>query len=142
MVWLIAHLPGFVVRKRNEFSSSRAQEIDLVVWNEQVPGGFPSFGSKVLIECKNTGDRVDSSDVAWFYWKMRFGDVSDGILATSLGITGDVERLTAAREIVALANAEGRHIMVLELDAIAAVRTREDLRDLLIDCQLGLATRS
>lgn len=142
MVWLIAHLPGFVVRKRDEFSHSHAQEIDLAVWNDQLPGGFPSIGSKVLIECKNTGRRVDASDVGWFYWKMRFGDVSDGILATSAGITGDQRLLTAAREIVALANAEGRHIMVVELDALAAIRTRQELRDLLIDCQLGLATRS
>jgi len=142
MTWLLAHLPGFSVRKRDTYSASRSQEIDLAIWNDQLPGGFPSFGSRVLVECKNTAERIDSSDVAWFYWKMRLGGVSDGILATSRGITGDVRRLTAAQEIVALANAEERRIMVIDLDGIELLTSREDLRDLLIDSQLGLVTRS
>jgi Restriction endonuclease len=142
MTWLIAYLPGFVVKRRNAWSSSGAQEVDLVVWNEQHPGGFPSFSSKMLIECKNTADPVDSRDVAWFYWKMRLGGVNDGILAAANGITGDVDRQTAAREIVALANAEERHIMVVDLASIASLTSREALRGLLIDRQLGLVTRS
>lgn len=142
MIWLIAHLPGFVVRQRNIWSTSGAQEIDLVVWNEQLTGGFPSFGSKMLIECKNTDSRVDSSDVAWFYWKMRLGDVKDGIMVAANGVTGDAARQTAAHEIVALANADERHIMVVALGDIDGITSREDLRGLLIDRQLGLATRS
>lgn len=142
MTWLIAHLPGFVVRQRNVLSASRAQELDLVVWNEQHADGFAGFGYKVLIECKNTGGKVESSDVAWFDWKMRLGGVSEGILVAAHGITGDRQLRTAAQEILTLANVEKRRIMILELDEIAQLSCRQDLRDLLIDRQLDLTTRS
>jgi len=142
MSWLIAHLPGFVVRQRNVWSASRAQEVDLVVWNEQHPAGFASFGNKILVECKNTGYKVDSSDVAWFDWKLRLGGVDEGILVAARGITGDPQLRTAAHDIIMLANVEKRHIMVVQLDDIARLTCTEDLRNLLIDSQLGLATRS
>jgi len=72
---------------------------------------------------------------------MRIGGVSDGILPTAHGITGDARRLSAARRL-ALANAEERRIMVVDLDGIERLTSRQDLRDLLIDSQLGLVTRS
>lgn len=142
MTWLIAHLPGFVVRQRNAWSASRAQEVDLVVWNEQHADGFAGFGYKILVECKNTGGKVESSDVAWFDWKMRLGGVSEGILVAANGITGDPQLRTAAQDILSHANAESRRIMVMELEDIAQLTSRLDLRNLLIDRQMGLTTRS
>lgn len=142
MLWLVAHVPGFVVRQRNVWSASRAQEVDLLVWNEQHAEGFASFGNKILVECKNTGSKVDASDVAWFDWKMRLGGVTDGILVAAHGITGEAQQQNAAQEILTHAHVDGRRILVVQLDQIAQVSSREDLRNLLIDRLLALATRS
>ncbi|MBF4763382.1 restriction endonuclease [Nocardioides islandensis] len=140
--WLLAHIPGFVVQSSNDWSASGSQEIDLIIWNEQVPGGFPSFGDTVFVECKNTVDPVTARDVAWFDWKMRLANASHGILVTRSGITGDPQSRTAANDIVSLANSEGRRIMVIELSQIEALTSSAEVRQLLVEAVMRTVTRS
>ena len=136
MVWLLPHLPGFRVRAKDVFSSDHSQEIDILVWNEKIQdGGLPSFGEKLIVECKNWNRRVDSSDVAWFYWKMRVGGVREGILVAAKGVTGVRERRTSAQAILTAANGENPsvRILVITLAEIEKFTSSVDLRDLLID---------
>lgn len=142
LCWLLPHVPGFRVHAVDMFSADHAQEIDLLLWNEQQAGGFPSFREKIIAECKNWTRPVDSSDVAWFDWKMRLGGVSEGILLAASGITGDPLRRSAAEGILAAANAEQRRILVVTLDEVAALTSRQDLRDLLIGKVLNLTARA
>ncbi len=135
MVWLLPHIEGFRVTKTDIFATGRAQEVDIVIWNEKLPGGFPSFGEKVIVECKNWEQPVDSSDVAWFYWKMRFGGVRQGILVAAAGITGEGARRSHAQSIITLANMEepSIRILVMTLSDIEQLTSREGLRNLIID---------
>ncbi len=144
LTWLLAHLPGVTVRLRNHYSADRAQEIDLTIWNEQHPGGCAFMGPRVIAECKNWQGPVDSSDVAWFQWKMRLGGVDDGILLAANGITTDATRRSFAASIVTESNAgePPRRIYVLTLNELAALSSTEDLRDLLIEKSCRLAARN
>ena len=104
-----------------------------MLWNSQDPAGFPSFPDTLVVECKNWDEPVDSSHVAWFDWKLRLGGTTLGILVAAEGITGDSGRNSQAWTIVQAANMDGRRILVVSLDDIAALESRSDLRDLLID---------
>jgi Restriction endonuclease len=139
-IWLLPHLPGFRVRIVDFFSADHAQEIDLLIWNEQMQGGFPSFGEKIIVECKNWERPVDSSDIAWFYWKMRLGGVREGILIAANGVTGEMKRRRAAQGILTAANADdpARKIFVVTLSEIAGLTSYTELRELLIDKSLKL----
>jgi hypothetical protein len=93
LVWLLPYLPGFTATNVNMYNFGRAYETDVVLWNDQVPGGFPSFGDSLIVECKNWDSRVTSSDVAWFDWKLRLGGAREGILVAAKGVTGNPERV-------------------------------------------------
>lgn len=141
MCWLIPHIPGFEARLLNEYSADHAQEIDVVFWNYAHGDGFPTFGSSVIGECKNWTRPVDSSDVAWFDWKMRLGGVSHGILIAANGVTIDKDRRGYATSILTSAVAEERSMIVLTLDEIEKIGSTTDLRNLIIDKLLGLSIR-
>lgn len=141
--WLIAHVPGFRVVKVDKFSDDHSQEIDVLLWNEQIDRiGFPQFGSTILVECKNWTRRVDSSDVAWFDWKMRLAGASEGILVAASGVTGDRGRREFAQAILSAANSQQRRILVLTLEEIADLTSRHDLRELLIGKVMDLVAGS
>ncbi len=143
--WLLSHLPGFSARTSNFFSHDGAQELDVLFWNERLPGGFANFGSTLMVECKNWGGRVDSSDVAWFDWKLRLGNVSEGILIAANGITTSHDRRGSAAGILIAANGDQpnpRKIIVVTLEEIEAIKSTDDLRDLLIYKQMALAGRN
>lgn len=132
LTWLLPHVFGFTVINTNVFNAAGSAEVDAIVWNDQLPGGFPSFSDSLLVECKNWERPVDSSDVAWFDWKLRLGGASTGILVAANGITGDADRRSAAWSIVQMANVDGRRIVVVTLAELAALTSTADLRLLLI----------
>lgn len=142
MVWLLSHLPGMTARRTNTFSLDGAQEIDVSFWNDEHPEGFPGATTgRILGECKNWQRPVDSSDVAWFAWKLRLASVSHGVLFAANGITMDGQRRHYAVGVLTRALEEDRTILVLTLDDIAAVSSTADLRSLLIDKQLALGAQ-
>jgi hypothetical protein len=142
VTWLLPHIPGFRATRVNLFSAGQASEIDVVLWNFQDPAGFPSFPDTLMVECKNWDDPVDSSHVAWFDWKLRLGGAKLGILVAASGITGNAERKSQAWSIIQAANMDGRRILVVSLDDIAALGSRSDLRDLVIEKTSLLAGRA
>ncbi|GAA4472450.1 restriction endonuclease [Phytohabitans houttuyneae] len=142
LCWLLPHIPGFRAHTVNQFSADHSQEIDMLIWNERHPTGFPSFREKIMVECKNWIRKVDSSDVAWFDWKMRLGGVTEGLLVAANGITGDSSRRHDAESILAHANAEQRRILVITLEEIGAITSRYNLRELLIEKVMGLSARA
>jgi hypothetical protein len=133
---------------RNQFSLDGSQEIDLTLFNTNLgidagSDGFPMESNAVLlVECKNWSKLADSSDVAWFDWKMRLGGVNHGVMLSAKGVTGDVSRRSAAQNIISRAVGEGRFIYVITLDEIALLASAEDLRNLLITKRVGMAAGS
>lgn len=134
LTWLLPTIPGFSVRHVNRWTTGGASEVDLSVFNFQHAAGFASFPDSILVECKNRSKRMTSDDVAWFDWKMQLGGVELGIIVTAIGITGNVARKTAAWSIVGKANmaAPKRRILVVTLEEIAGLGSKDALRELLI----------
>lgn len=144
LAWLLSYLPGFRADRANLYSEDGAQEVDLFFWNEQWRDGFPNFGAQIMCECKNWDRPVDSSDVAWFDWKMRLGGITEGVLFAASGITTRRYRREAAVGILTAANADSpaRKIHVITLDDVERLSTTHDLRNLIIEKSMGLAARS
>lgn len=138
-IWLFSHIPGFRVMKSNTFSEDGASEVDVAIWNEGRDEGLPSFGSTILVECKNRNRALRSQDVAWFDWKLRLGAIRYGILVASQGITGEMVNRNAASSIVSHANVDKRTILVLTMDDLGGISSTMDLRDLLIEKRMNVA---
>lgn len=132
VAWLISHISGMKVMFKNTFSFGRASEIDLTVWNEQHEAGFKSFSDVILVECKNWAKAVGAAEVAWFDWKLQLGGATHGLLVTANGITGKADERQFAYQIIQQARTSGRTIAVLALKEIAALDSKEALRDLII----------
>jgi len=141
-VWLFSQLPGLQVRSTNRFSHDGSQEIDVIAYNSGVANvdeGFPmKNNTMLLLECKNWTKKADSSDVAWFDWKMKLGGVEHGVMISAQGITGDQKRRTFAAAIVAKALTEKRFIYIVTLSELEALSSIQDLRELLIDKRIGM----
>jgi hypothetical protein len=139
--WLFDQIPGFSVRFRNTFSHDDSQEVDLAIWNDRHKSGFPSFGDRVLVECKNWEARVGSAQLAWFAWKLSKGNATDGFLIAANGITGDPARVADAWHVLQWANSFERRIVLLTLDDIDRLRTTQQLvrlaQDRLLAASLG-----
>lgn len=143
MAWLLSHLPGVAAMDSKSFSGDGSQEVDMTFWNELQPDGFPEATTGTIFgECKNWQRRVDSSDIAWFDWKMRLGGVHCGVLFAANGITMDANRLNYSVQILTKAHQEGRTIYVLQLDEIEGLTSTGDLRTLLIRKKLGLTAQA
>lgn len=129
--WLLPHVGGFRVMSANVYSHDGSQEVDLVVWNELQASNFPSFGQSVLVEAKNWERKVDSSETAWFNWKLRRGNAAVGILVAANGVTGDANRRADAYGIMYASNADGHSILLICLEEIEALTSTGDLEELL-----------
>lgn len=131
LCWLLTHINGVEVVLANQYSADGSQEIDLTVWNSRIEPVMQSFETNFVAECKNWARRVDSSDVAWFDWKMRLGNAHDGVLLAANGVTTEPQRRTDAAAIIDHANADGRRIYVITLDEVAALSSTADLLEML-----------
>jgi hypothetical protein len=142
-VWLFAHVQGLTIQSRNQFSLDGSQEIDVVLFNSNIANpevGFPMESDTVLlVECKNWSKKADSSDVAWFDWKMRLGGVRHGVMLSAQGITGHARRRSAAHGILMSALREGRFIYIVTLDDLENVACAADIRNMIIGKRVQLA---
>ena len=120
-------VPGIALTHRNELNVFDTEEIDVALWNDAAPDGFPFLPSLILVECKNWSQRVSSGEVAWFLTKLRNRGLDFGILISPRGITGDSQDLTAAHSIVAGALAERRRLLVLTSDELQALADTQNL---------------
>jgi hypothetical protein len=57
-------IDGIVHTERNVFSYGRAQEIDILFFNDRLPGGLDFLPHVIVVECKNWSDAVSSAEVA------------------------------------------------------------------------------
>ncbi len=134
-------IPGVELGARNALSVFENEELDVAMRNLKDRDGLPSVGSTFLVECKNWSRPVGSIEICWFATKLRRAGLGFGVLVSTAGITGEHERLTAARFEVAAALAEGQQLVVLTLDELDWVRSGEQLAQLLLEKQSQLITR-
>jgi hypothetical protein len=121
---------GFAAEKvKNRFQS---QEVDIAFWNDQHPHGLKQFEAQLLIECKNWSAPVTAMEVCWFLCKLERRALEFGVLVALHGITGaGTEDWTAAHEIAGYYQSKGIRLAVLTRRELEALRSTDDLVNLL-----------
>lgn len=126
-------LPGVEVIGRDVLNIAGSCEIDIVLYNDKDPAGLRPLPHFVLIESKNRSDPVDCSAVEVFLAKIRKRHLRFGILVAAQGVTGDPDRLTAARDIIRQAFlSEEIMLIVMTRAELEALHSVEDTRRLVI----------
>ena len=130
--YLLCELPGIVVR-RNTRDPMRSKEIDITVANAHEARWLKLYPTAFLVECKNWDEPVAAKVVADFILKLEESFVAAGILVVANGITGNANSRTSAYQRIAMAQQQGRRVIVITMDQIKAVQTTEDFEALLRD---------
>ena len=87
-----------------------------------------SLEKYIIVECKNTGDKVDAKAVRDFASKVIQTSCNSGILITKKGISGDVEKEAARDARLAILKVHQRHgiiIVPLNLEQMKRVISKE-----------------
>ena len=123
MFGAVPGLDHLTVRKRNLKNTG---EIDVAF---QVRSGCPleSFGSVLLIECKNQGAKLSPLQVLSFARKLRDAHLPGGVMVTLSPVSGSDDDLTGARSELDTARKDGTVIVVLERAELEAVASGEHL---------------
>lgn len=135
LCYFLEKLPGIKVR-RNSVDRFNSAEIDISVANAQTARWMNAFPPLFMVECKNWDDPVDSKAVSAFSVKLTERYASLGIIAAANGITGNQRDLSSAYHRIAMAQQDGRRILVITLEQLKLVRTTQDFEDLLCESLL------
>ena len=130
--YLLCELPGIVVR-RNTRDPMRSKEIDITVANAHEARWLKLYPTAFLVECKNWDEPVAAKVVADFILKLEESFVAAGVLVAANGITGNANSRTSAYQRIAMAQQQGRRVIVITMEQIKAVQTTEDFEALLRD---------
>jgi restriction endonuclease len=134
-------IPGVSCLMQDQRNSFASEEIDLLFANVRHEEGLSRFETEVLVEAKNWSSKVGAMEINWFATKMRRRNRRTGVLVAAKDVTGDNERLTAARLELVLASNEGREVVVLTRTELEAVSTGERLAKLLLKKRDHLTAR-
>jgi hypothetical protein len=130
--YLLCELPGIAVR-RNTRDPMHSKEIDITVANAHEARWLNLYPPAFLVECKNWDKPLAAKVVADFILKLEESFVAAGILVAANGITGDVRSQTSAYQRIAMAQQQGRRVIVITMEQIKAVQTTDDFAALLRD---------
>lgn len=123
--YLFNCIPGFSVSSTNRQHVLDLHEIDIAMWNDQVPTGLKSLPDVVFVEAKNWSTAVDANAIRAFDSKLNQQGVRFGVLIAANGITGDAADRTAGHGVIATALTQGRRIIVItrmEIEALTSTR--------------------
>ena len=139
--YVFNQIPGISISMRNKMNAFQTEEIDVALWNDEHQDGLFFLPNIILVECKNWSHAVGSGEVNWFDSKLRNRGLNFGVLVATNGITGDAADLTAAHAVVAAALREGRRLVVLRTQEIAALADSLELVRLIKEKLCELAVR-
>jgi predicted Mrr-cat superfamily restriction endonuclease len=115
-------------------NAAGSSEIDVCFWNGRHKGSIDFLPQILIVECKNTTDRVDSASVRVFLSKLREMRLDYGILIAANGVTGDAENPRAAHDVIRTAfQRDGVRTIVLTRAELVVLRSTEGLIRLMQD---------
>jgi Restriction endonuclease len=143
VVYLFSKCAGVRHFQSNAINAAGSGEIDVCFWNERYEGSIDFLPRILIVECKNTVDRVDSASVRVFLSKLHEMRLDYGILIAANGVTGDAENLRAAHDVIRTAfQRDGVRIIVLTRSELVMIRSTEGLIRLLQDKILMLTMQA
>lgn len=133
IVRIFCVLPGVELRGRNVINTAGSCEIDILLYNDQLPGGLKFLPNRLLFESKNWAEPVDSRTVEAFAATVRRRHLGVGILVAASGVTGDPEQITAANDIIRQAfRSDNIKLLVVTRAELEGLRTADDARKLML----------
>lgn len=136
IAYLMETVPGVSVSARDVRCD--VEEIDIVLWNEQIHPALRPWDSIILVECKNWQTPVGAQEIAWFLTKIRRRGISNGIFVATNGVTGDFNH--DATRLIVDALSEKIRIIVLTNNDLFTIQDSQTLCHLLKEkyCKLFL----
>jgi predicted Mrr-cat superfamily restriction endonuclease len=86
--------------ENNALNAPGSSEVDVCFWNSRHNGSIDFLPQILIVECKNTAERVGSAAVRIFLSKLQEMRLDHGVLVAANGITGDAESLRAAHDVI------------------------------------------
>jgi hypothetical protein len=143
IAYLLACCPGTRHVANNSLNSAGSSEVDVCFWNSQFVGSLDFLPQILIVECKNTAERVGSAAIRVFVGKLEEMRLDHGILIAANGITGDAESLRAAHDVIRTTfHLKHIKIIVLTRNELEGLRDIEELIRLLQDKILLLTVQA
>lgn len=140
VVYLFGLIPEVSFLRRNILDGNRAHELDVTFWNPQNLSQLSFLDAVLIVECKNTGNRIGSSEVGWFVRKLQDRGAFSGILVSLSGITGFRDGVSSAHsEVLSALTRDGIKMLVVTRPEILELKNTDDLIELLRGKFLKLA---
>lgn len=126
-------LPGFSHWKSRHLTNDGSAEFDVCFHNDIRLSPFPFAEPAMVVECKNTGRRIDAAGVRNFIAKLEDVQIGWAFLVAAQGITGSGQRNTRAH--AAIQNARGRkvNLLVVTRNEIAGLQSAQHFAALVRD---------
>lgn len=113
-------------------NAAGSSEIDVCFWNSQNVGSLDFLPRILVLECKNTVARVGSGELRIFLGKLQEMRLTCGIFVASHGITGNMEDLRSAHDVIRTAfQRSDIRVLVVTRSEIEELATTEDFTELL-----------
>lgn len=143
VTYLFSGCPGVRHYENNALNAPGSSEIDVCFWNDRHNGSFDFLPRILVVECKNTTERVGSAAVRVFLSKLQEMRLDHGIMVAAHGVTGDQESLRAAHDVIRTAFQRDQvHLIVLTRAELESLLSTEDLIRLLQDKILRLTMQA
>jgi len=134
VAYLFSRCRGVRHYRNDALNAAGSSEVDVCFWNNRLNGSFDFLPQILIVECKNTAERVGSSAVRIFRDKLRDMKLDYGILVAANGITGSARSLTAAHDIIKTAFlTDGMRLVVLTRSEVEDLTDTDELIRLVQD---------
>lgn len=120
---LFALVDGVTYWKSRVINAAGSAEFDVCFINDERISPVYKMGHVIIVECKNTAAKVTSPTLRTFVNKLQTARSNWGILVAAYGITGSMQRKSAAHDVVL----DSR---TLQIPVNILVVTRKDLLEL------------
>lgn len=127
LLWLLDEVPD-ALAIANVTSDFGTEQIDVAVANR---GGFRSLPAHFLVECKNYASPLDSKSVGYFLFICLSRGIELAVIVASSGLTGNAIDQKYAHSLAKAAAPMGCRLLILTRTDLLALKSREDLVDLL-----------
>lgn len=132
VVYLFGSIPGVSFLRKNILDGNRAHELDVVFWNPQNISQLCFLDTPLIVECKNTGNRIGSNEVGWFVRKLQDRGAFSAILITLSGLTGFRDgNSNAHSEVLSALTRDRIKMLVVTREEILVLRNTDNLIELL-----------
>ncbi len=124
---LFTLVPGLKFPRNKVVNRKKSEELDVVFWNSKSPDGLYFMEHILFIECKNWSKKVGAGEVRDFRSKLKDRNNKSGLFVAANGITGNMEKLTSAHDVIDKAFTDGTQIIVITLNELKTLSSVAEL---------------